>query len=314
MGGFCRRKERQLVKKDIPSVKRTDEARVRANGLDVVYDTFGDESDPPLLLIMGLSTQMIVWEDEFCQRLAGRGFFVVRFDNRDAGRSSRFDPPGVQGLRNVFHGGQAGLAYTLDDMSDDTLGLMDALGIASAHLVGASMGGMIAQILALGNPRRVLSLTLIMSSSGNPFLPPPRPKARSILFKPFPTRREPYIEYFLETWRVLNGGEIPIDRDRMRRLAECSFERGVSPGGSARQLAAIFASGNRKSSLAALKVPTLVVHGDADPLLPVECGIDLAESIPGSRLKIIKGMGHWLGPAVWNEVIEAMDRHIRCSR
>jgi len=305
---------KQLVKKDTPSIKRTDESRVRANGVDVVYDTFGDESDPPLLLIMGLSTQMIVWEDEFCERLACRGFFVVRFDNRDAGRSSTFDPPGMQGLRNVFHGGQAGLAYTLDDMAGDTLGLMDALDIASAHVVGASMGGMIAQIMALNNPRRVLSLTLIMSSSGNPFLPPPRPEAMSILFKPFPTRREPYIEYFLDVCRVLNGGEIPVDKGRMRRLAELSFERGVSPGGSARQLAAILAAGNRKGSLAALNVPTLVVHGDADPLLPVECGIDLAESIPGSHLKIIKGMGHWLAPAVWNEVIEAMDRHIRCNR
>jgi pimeloyl-ACP methyl ester carboxylesterase len=305
---------KQLVKKDRPSVSRTGESRVHANGVEVVYDTFGEGSDPALLLIMGLSTQMIVWEDEFCERLAGRGFFVVRFDNRDAGRSSNFDPPGMQGRRSVFRGSQTGIAYTLDDMAGDTLGLMDALGVASAHIVGASMGGMIAQILALNNPRRVQTLTLIMSSSGNPFLPAPRPEALRVLFKPFPTRREPYIEYFLDTWRVLNGREIPVDRQRMRRLAERSFERGVSPEGSARQLAAIFAAGNRKSSLAALEVPTLVVHGDADPLLPVECGIDLAESIPGSRLKIIKGMGHWLPPAVWKEVIEAMDRHIRCRR
>lgn len=297
------------------ALRRTGERRVHTNGVEIAYETFGDRGDPPVLLIMGLSTQMIMWEDEFCQRLAGRGFFVIRFDNRDVGMSTKLDMSAVPDFNAIFPGRPAGVPYTLHDMTYDTLGLMDSLDISRAHIVGASMGGMIAQLLALKNPLRVHTLTLIMSSSGNPFLPPPKPEALRVLLRPIPLQRDKYIEHFLETWGILNGAEIPIDRARLRRLAECSFERGVSPGGSARQLAAILSSGSRKGMLSAISIPTLVVHGDADPLLPIECGADLAEGIPGSRLKVIKGMGHALPPAVWSDVINAIVRHIHtCSR
>ena len=302
-----------MEERERPSVNRTGESGVHVNGVEIVYDTFGHRGDPPVLLIMGLSAQMIMWEDEFCSRLAGKGLFVVRFDNRDVGRSSKLDAMGMPSFNGVFRGAAAGSPYTLHDMADDTLGLMDALGIPSAHIVGASMGGMIAQVMALEHPRRVGTLTLIMSSSGNPFLPPPKPGILPVLFKPFPSEREKFVRHFLHIWRVLNGGEIPVDPSRMLKLAECSFERGVSQGGSARQLAAIFASGSRKNVLPSLSVPTLIIHGDADPLLPMECGVDLAESIPGSRLKIIKGMGHTLPPAVWDDVITAIVRHVGCG-
>lgn len=293
------------------SENRTGESSVRTNGVEIAYDAFGDRSNPPLLLIMGLSAQMIMWEDEFCLRLADKGFFVIRFDNRDVGLSTKLDTSGAPHFSDIFPGSAAGLSYTLRDMAEDTLGLMDTLDISTAHIVGASMGGMIAQLVALKDPRRVHTLTLIMSTSGNPFLPPPKPEALQVLFRPFPVQREKFIEHFMDTWGILNGSEIPVDRARMHRLAERSFERGVSPGGSARQLAAILSSGSRKSMLSGLLVPTLIVHGDADPLLSVECGIDLAESIPGSRLKVVKGMGHALPPAVWNDVINAIVRHIQ---
>lgn len=299
-----------MEKREGNPVCYTGESAVRVNGLEIAHDAFGHRGDPPVLLIMGLSSQMVMWEDEFCERIAGRGFYVVRFDNRDSGRSTVLEDLGMPSFNGLFPGGPMGPPYTLADMARDTLGLMDALDLPSAHIVGASMGGMIAQVLAIDHPARVLSLTLIMTSSGHPFLPPPKPEAMQVLFKPIPIRRERFVEHFVETWRVLSGGQIPMESARIRRLGELCFERGVSPGGSARQLAAILASGSRKSMLASLRVPALVVHGDADPLLVKECGVDLAQSIPGSRLKMIKGMGHALPPAVWNDLITAIIRHI----
>lgn len=288
---------------------QTSESTVRANGIDIAFDTFGDKSLPPVILIMGLSSQMIIWEDDFCSRLAARGYWVIRFDNRDVGKSTRLDKMGMPRFKDILKGMRTGMQYTLNDMSDDTLGLIEALGIPSAHIVGASMGGMIAQILAMEHPERVRTLTIIMSSTGNPLLPPPTPEAIQYLFLPFPTQRADYIEHFIQMWRILNGGELPIEEERLLELAERTFERGVSPIASARQLAAIYASGSRKDMLASLSIPTLVIHGENDPLLPLECGRDVAKSIPGSKLKIIPGMGHALPPAVWDEVIDAIAGH-----
>jgi pimeloyl-ACP methyl ester carboxylesterase len=285
----------------------TEETMVHANGIDIAYDTFGKRTDPPMVLIMGLSSQMIIWDDEFCERLAGRGYRVVRFDNRDVGRSSTLDILGRPDFKSFFTGSPLAALYTLDDMARDTLGLMDALGIGSAHIAGVSMGGMISQLLAIDHPSRVRTLTVIMSTTGNPLLPPPRPDAVKILYRPFPTERKAYIDYFMEMWKVLGGDVLPFEQERVEKLARLTFERGVNPTGSARQIAAIMASGSRKERLSSVTAPTLVIHGSEDPLLRVECGIDVAESIPGAALKIIPGMGHALSATVWDEIVDAMD-------
>jgi pimeloyl-ACP methyl ester carboxylesterase len=199
--------------------------------------------------------------------------------------------------------------YTLRDMADDAVGLLDALGIESAHVAGISMGGMIAQEMVIHYPARVRTLTSIMSSTGNPDLPPPTPEALSVLVTPFPTDREGYLEYSIRTWRVLSGPGFAVDDDRVKERARRFFDRGLSLTGTTRQLAATLASGSRQEALRSVTVRTLVIHGDADPLIPVECGIDTAKSIPGAELLIIKGMGHDLPPAVAPQVIEAIVRH-----
>jgi pimeloyl-ACP methyl ester carboxylesterase len=290
-------------------IPHSDEATVKANGIDIVYDTFGEATAPPMLLVMGLGEQLIAWDDAFCEALAGLGFWVIRFDNRDVGLSTRFDEAGIPDILAMMQGKPIQPPYTLRDMAADAVGLLDALDIESAHVVGVSMGGMIAQEMAIGYPDRVRTLTSIMSSTGNPKLPPPRPEAAAILVTPAPTDREGYLEHSLQVWHVLNGPAFPLDEERARTRAGNNFDRGLSPAGTMRQLAAILGSGSRREALTAVTVPTLVIHGDADPLVPVEGGIDTAETIPGAELLIIEGMGHDLPPAVAPRVIEAIVRH-----
>jgi pimeloyl-ACP methyl ester carboxylesterase len=295
------------------SVPYSDPARARVNGIELVYDTFGESSAPPMLLVMGLGGQMIAWDEDFCTQLAARGYWVIRFDNRDVGLSTRFDEAGVPDILALMQGQAQGEAiqapYTLRDMADDAVGLLDALAVASAHVVGISMGGMIAQEMAIHHPERVRTLTSIMSSTGNPGLPPPKPDALSVLVTPFPTDREGYLEHSIKTWRVLGGPGFPVDEDVIKERAGRLFDRGLSPAGTIRQLAAILASGSRQEALQSITVATLVIHGDADPLVPVEGGIDTANSIPGAGLLIIEGMGHDLPLAVAPQVIEAIARH-----
>jgi pimeloyl-ACP methyl ester carboxylesterase len=288
---------------------RTAEAMVSTNGIDIAFDTFGNPGSPSMLLIMGLSSQMILWEDEFCEKFAARGFRVIRFDNRDVGRSTRLDTLGMPNFREIMKGGPATIPYTLSDMAEDAFGLLDALDIDAAHIVGASMGGMIAQVMAKSQPARVSTMTLIMSSSGNPLLPPPSPEALLYLYKPMPVQRDQYIDHFIKMWQVLNGDSLPLEDEHLKGLAERTFERGVSSVASARQLAAVFASGSRQEMLASISTPTLVIHGENDPLLQLECGKDLARCIPGSRLRVVPGMGHFLSPAVWDEIIDAVSGH-----
>lgn len=295
------------------NIPHSDSAIAKANGIEIVYDMFGNPDKPPVLLIVGLGQQMIAWDEEFCAQIAARGYRVIRFDNRDTGLSTKLDEAGVPNMAVVFEamveGKPVDSPYSLLDMADDAVGLLDTLGIESAHVVGESMGGMIAQRMVIHHADRVRTLTSIMSSTGEPGLPPPTPEAMDILANRSPTDREGYIEDYVERWRVLNGQGLPYDEEASRELATRTFDRGLNLPGFARQLTAIIADGSRKQTLKSVTVPTLVIHGDADPLVPVECGIDTANSVPGSELLIIEGMGHTFPRQVWTQVIDAIVHH-----
>jgi pimeloyl-ACP methyl ester carboxylesterase len=290
----------------------SDPGIARINGLEITYDTFGEASASPLL-IMGLGAQMIAWHEEFCSLLATRGYRVIRFDNRDIGLSTKFHEVGVPDplamLQKVALGEAIQAPYTLLDMAGDAVGLLDALDIPSAHIVGASMGGMIAQEMVIHYPERVRTLTSIMSTTNDPGLPPPKPEAVALLAAPAPEDRQAYIEHQIGTCQVLAGPKIPYTESYIREQAGREFDRGLNPAGMARQLAAIIASASRRGALRGVKTPTLVIHGDIDPLVPVEGGIDTADSIPQAKLLIIEGMGHALPPAVWPQVVEAIAQH-----
>ncbi|MFN5685790.1 alpha/beta fold hydrolase [Bradyrhizobium sp.] len=285
----------------------------RANGIDICYETFGDPAAPPLLLIMGLGAQMIIWYDEFCEQLASRGFRVIRFDNRDIGQSSkmhggrRLTPFELIKLR--FFNIPVAAPYKLIDMAKDTVGLMDALDIKSAHLVGASMGGMIAQEIALSFPQRVRSLTSIMSTTGNPRLPPPTREVAMLLMAPPPKTKDEYVRRFQKTWKVLRAGSFPEDEARDVVLAERCFARGPYPAGVGRQLRAILASGSRGLRLHQVTAPTLVIHGKVDPLVHHAAGTDTAESIPNAKLLMIEKMGHAIPTPTWPQIIDAIAKH-----
>jgi pimeloyl-ACP methyl ester carboxylesterase len=288
-------------------------AYAKSNGIELCYDTFGDPRAPPIVLIMGLAAQMIAWDEEFCGQLAARGYHVIRFDNRDAGLSSRLDSAGVPNVAGALMAAAAGrpiqAPYLLRDMAQDVVGLLDALQIPEAHVVGASMGGAIAQTLALDHPARLRTLTSIMSTTSAPDLPPPTPEALAALLSPAPGELEAYLEYHAKVWRVLRAGRFPLDEARDPMRARQIFERGLNPPGVARQLTAMLGSGSRREALGSLRVPTLVIHGEADPLIPVDCGIDTARSVPSSTLVIVKGMGHALSIPFWPQIIEAIAAH-----
>jgi pimeloyl-ACP methyl ester carboxylesterase len=289
----------------------------RANGVELCYEIFGDASAEPMLLIMGLGAQMVHWDDDFCRQLAARGFRVIRFDNRDIGKSSkmtggkRLTPFELLKLR--FLKIPVAAPYTLRDMAEDVTGLMDVLGIKSAHLVGASMGGMIAQEIAISFPQRVRSLTSIMSTTGNPRVPPPTREATAVLMAPPPATKEEYFVRYAQTWKILRAGSFPEDEALDRARAERTFERGLNPAGTGRQLRAILASGSRKERLRAVKAPTLVIHGSLDPLVRPEAGKDTAASIPGAKLMMIEGMGHALPIPMWPKIIDAIDKHAHAA-
>ena len=282
----------------------------RANGIRIEYETFGKSSDRPLLLIMGLGAQMILWEEAFCEQLAQRGHCVIRFDNRDVGRSTQFDECGVPDVMKAV--GRALIRqpieapYLLSDMAADAVGLLDALDIERADVVGASMGGMIAQSVAIEYPSRTRTLTSIMSTTGNADLPPPKPEAMAALMTPAPLDRAGSIERAVGVFRVIGSPGLPFDADRIRRIAGQAYDRGFNPAGTIRQLVAILASGSRKEALRSVRVPALVVHGAADPLISVAGGIDTAEAIPGAEVLILEGMGHDLPPVLWPQIVDAI--------
>ncbi|HXN68756.1 MAG TPA: alpha/beta hydrolase [Bradyrhizobium sp.] len=289
----------------------------RANGIELCYEIFGDAHAEPMLLIMGLGAQMIHWDDDFCRQLASRGFRIIRFDNRDIGKSSRLSGGKrlgpVELLKLRFLKIPVAAPYKLRDMAEDVTGLMDVLGIKSAHLVGASMGGMIAQEIAISFPARVRSLTSIMSTTGNPKDPPPTREAAAVLMAPPPATKEEYFARYAQTWKVLRAGSFPEDEARDRSRAELNFERGLNPAGVGRQLRAILASGSRKQRLASVKAPTLVIHGTVDPLVRPAAGMDTAASIPGAKLMLVEGMGHALPIRFWPQIIDAIDKHAHAA-
>jgi pimeloyl-ACP methyl ester carboxylesterase len=299
----------------VEKVQHSEEETVKANNIEIVYDTFGEQSDPPLLLIMGLSAQMIRWEEPFCEQLASQGFWVIRFDNRDVGLSTKFDDAGVPDIMGLVGAAMQGKAiespYSLQDMAADAIGLLDALEVESAHVVGASMGGMIAQIIATEYPERVRTLTSIMSTTNDPQLPQPTSEATSILVAPPPSSREMYIENSINASRVMHGPIFPINEDLVKEQAGISFDRSFYPAGGARQLAAILAVGDRTQALGKVKTPTLVIHGDADPLVPLESGKATANAIKESELLIIEGMGHSIPIEVAPKIIDAIVSHAK---
>ena len=288
---------------------------VHANGIEICCETFGQPNDPPLLLIMGLGGQMISWDSDFCEAIADHGFRVIRFDNRDVGHSTRFPhsrtPTIREMMRAAWRSKPLDAPYTLSDMADDAAGLLEALGLASAHVVGISMGGMIAQTLAIHHPVRIRSLTSIMSNIGEPELGLLlRPKVLLALLRPGPSEREGYIEHGIKVWRLVSGPDLPFDEERARRSAELAYDRGPSAEGTTRQLAAILASGSRKQALKGVTAPTLVIHGEADPLLSVRGGIATAQAIPGAKLLLIPGMGHGIPPSLAPQIVDAIVEHV----
>lgn len=284
---------------------------VTANGIQIEYDTFGDRSSPALLLIMGGGSQMIYWEAEFCELLAKKGCFVIRFDNRDIGLSTKFEEAGIPDMMAAMKGEPVIPAYTLEDMADDAVGLLDALGIEKAHVCGASVGGMIAQVISYRHPERVLSLTSIMSSTGNPELPQIKPEILAEVYKPVPDERETYIEHQLRMWRKLWSPGFPFEEERLRTLMAESYDRSYYPQGMARQSAAVLAHGYQRPLIASIKAPTLVIHGDKDPFMSVEGGKETAELIPGAKLLIIDGMGHDMPKGAWQTITDAISNHIK---
>ncbi len=278
--------------------------RARANGIEIEYETFGHPSDPAILLIMGLGIQMLGWHEVFCNMLAERGFFVIRYDNRDVGLSTKIEGGPEPDLMRLMAGDYSSASYTLADMADDAAGLLDALDIARAHVVGVSMGGMIGQTLAIKHPDRVLSLTSIMSTTGNPAVGQPRQDVIMALVSPAPADREGFIEFQSNLFRLIGSPDYPMPEEELRSLIGRSYDRMYYPAGFMRQLTGILASGDRTAALAGVTLPTLVIHGEADPLIQVDGGEATAKAIPGAKLLKIPGMGHDFPPQLWQRLAD----------
>jgi pimeloyl-ACP methyl ester carboxylesterase len=287
---------------------RDDEDAIRyaatPHGIELAYETFGDPADPPVVLVMGLGTQMLGWDAGFCATLAAHGLYVVRFDNRDIGLSTHLDdkPPGD--VMAFLAGDRSSVAYTLADMATDTVALLDALGLDSAHLVGASMGGMIAQTVAIEHPARVRSLVSIMSTTGDRSVGNATEAAAAALLAPAARTREEAVERTLASSAVIGSPGFERDETAIRRRVERAYDRRHDPAGVARQLVGVYASPDRTEGLRRLDLPTLVIHGADDPLIDVSGGRATADAIPGAELVVIDGMGHDLPAGLWEPIAE----------
>ena len=291
-------------------------AEAKANNISIEYETFGNPLSPPILLIIGLGAQLIYWDEVFCRRLSDAGLYVIRFDNRDSGLSTKIDEAGIPDMMDVIGKLMAGQKitppYTIEDMAADAVGLLDALKIERAHICGMSMGGMIAQSMAIYYPRRVLSLISVYSTAGNPRLPPPKPEVMQLLLTPPPQDREGFVQFNLDLFRALTGPRFGLDEQWVRDLINREYDRDFCPEGAARQLVAILSQSDRRAALKGVTAPTLVIHGDADPLVPLEAGKETAEAVPGAELIVMQGMGHDLphGEA-WTRIAEHIIAHTK---
>ena len=285
-----------------------------APGVDLCYQTFGDPADEPLLLVMGLGGPMTWWDDELCEALARAGFYVVRYDNRDVGRSSRMEGRVTRGtLVRAFLGLKVPAAYTLSDLADDAVGLLDHLGIAAAHLVGISMGGMVAQTVAIAHPDRVRSLASIMSTTGRRTVGWQHPSLLPVLLGKA-AGKEAYVASAIRTWNIIGSPAYPVDDAELAARAEETYERGVSLAGTARQMVAILTQPPRDRELRRVDVPTLVVHGLADRMVHVSGGRATSMAVPGSELLLIAGMGHDLPQPLWPTFVRAIRRNADRAR
>lgn len=274
-----------------------------ANGLRLAYQTVGDPADPPLLLVMGLGSQLVAWPDAFCELLAARGYHVVRYDNRDTGQSTHFAEAGMPDVAGFMRGDPVPAAYQIEDMADDAAGLLDALGLAPAHVLGVSMGGMIVQSLAIRHPGHVRSMTSIMSTPF-PAASPPTPEATAALMVPPATSRAEFVERSVRTFSVIGSPAYPMNEAWQRERAGIAWDRDPDPAGRARHLVAILSSPDRRPGLAGVTVPTLVIHGSADPLVTPPGGPMTADAVPGAELVVYEGMGHDLPEPLWADIVD----------
>lgn len=281
-----------------------EERLIPTNGIELACQEVGDPGGEPLLMVMGLGTQMLAWDEDLCAMLAERGFRVIRFDNRDIGHSTMIDSAGVPTRLDMIAGRRATAPYLLKDMANDTFGLMDHFGIEAAHLVGASMGGMIAQTMAINRPERVRSLVSMMSTTGNRRLGMPSFRAFGPLLANFPRNRQAYVARVLKTFSIVGSPGYPMDEPRLRELAGRMYDRSHNPAGILRQMHAITASGDRTAALRQMDIPTTVIHGSRDLLMRPAAGRATARAIPGARLRVIEGMGHDLPRALWPTFVE----------
>ena len=293
--------------------------QITANGINIEYDERGNPDDPALLLIMGYTAQMVAWPAGFCDMIAAKGYRVIRFDNRDVGLTQKFEEFGVPNLQQAVAGLMKGdvpeAGYTLEDMADDAAGLLDALGIRGAHIMGASMGGMIAQLFALRHPEKTLSLISVMSTTGRPGVGVATPEAMGALMSaPKSTSREDVVEHSLRMAKIIGSPANEIDAERFKEFSGQVYDRSYYPQGIPRQYVAILATPPRHDRLAEIKAPTLVIHGADDPLIPPDGGEDTAQSIPGSRLEMVERMGHDLPPQVWPQLVDLITGHAKASQ
>jgi pimeloyl-ACP methyl ester carboxylesterase len=283
-----------------------EEQFARVGDVELCYSTFGDPGNPAMLLVMGLGTQMLAWRPGFCEALAARGFHVIRYDNRDVGRSTHFKGTPPPGPIEMLTRRPRNLAYTLDDMADDGIRLLDELGIARAHVVGASMGGMIAQVMAGRHPDRVLSLTSIMSTTGNGRVGQPALRVYPFFLGRLPRDRDAYVERIVKLFRVVGSPGFERDEDDLRTMAGASYDRDPKPSGTPRQLAAIMAAGDRTADVKRIEAPTLVIHGTDDRLVSSSGGVATVRAIRGARLMLVEGMGHDLPEGAWPRIIDGI--------
>jgi pimeloyl-ACP methyl ester carboxylesterase len=289
--------------------------QITANGIALEYDVHGPETGEPLLLIMGFGAQMTHWSPQFIGELTARGYRVIRHDNRDVGLTQKFDDAGVPDMQKVYgalmSGQKPDVPYTLDDMAADSAGLLDALDIPRAHVVGASMGGMIAQMVAANHPEKVLSLVSVMSTTGNPALPPARPEAMAALTTPAPdpmADMAAYVAHTIASQKVIGSPGYPTDEAITAERAKANALRSFHPVGRSRQMAAIVASSDRRKALTTIAVPTVVIHGADDPLVPVEGGHDTAATIAGAEMHVVPGMGHDLPSQLIPHICDLIER------